>query len=112
MEQSWSVLFYTDVHGNQPVAEFIDKREKRDQAKIAWYLDLLAEFGLDLKRPHVEPLRHGLWELRPGKCRLIYYVHTGRQIIVLHGVYKQTRKIPDRDIETAERRLADFLSRE
>ena len=109
----WTVLFYEDVHGNRPVVEFIDGLSKDERAKALKYLGLLAEMGLKLKPPQAKPLRNHLWELRPSrKCRLIYRAHTGRQFIVLHGVYKRTDEVLERDIATAERRWADFLFRE
>ncbi|MHB0876283.1 MAG: type II toxin-antitoxin system RelE/ParE family toxin [Anaerolineae bacterium] len=37
--------------------------------------------------------------------------HAGRRFIVLHGYRKRSQKAPRREIETARRRLQDFLSR-
>jgi len=43
---------------------------------------------------------------------LLYFACIGRRFVILHGFRKQTRKTPAREIETAERRMADFLERQ
>jgi phage-related protein len=54
----------------------------------------------------------GLWELRAGAGRIFYVAYTGRRFILLHAYYKKSQKAPPQEIETAQRRLADFLERE
>ena len=48
----------------------------------------------------------------PGPTASSYFAYTGRRFIVLHGYRKQSQKAPAREIETAERRMRDFLDRE
>ena len=74
-------------------------------------LRLLREYGIQLGMPHARPVS-GLWELRPGPNRFFYVAVRGRRFVILHGYRKQSQSAPQREIETAQRRLADLLARE
>jgi phage-related protein len=108
----WSVEFYTDIHGRSPVQEFINDLSAREQAAVYRTIRLLHEFGVHLPMPHAKPIERGLWELRVDHSRLFYFAHIGRRFIILHGYRKHSQKAPQREIETAERRRADFLESE
>ncbi|MDI3342086.1 MAG: type II toxin-antitoxin system RelE/ParE family toxin [Sphaerobacter sp.] len=63
---------------------------------------------------HVEHVRGDIWELRiTGRIhhRVLYVTVTGRRIVALHAFTKKRMRAPDREIETAERRLADWRER-
>ena len=89
---------------------------EKDRARIAWTINLLEEYGFQLGSPYVKHLRGKLWELRirAGRkaYRIIYFAYVGQQFVLLHGFLKKTRKTPRRELEIAERRMADFLTRE
>ena len=53
-----------------------------------------------------------LWELRPGANRLFYFLYTGQRIIVLHAYRKKTDKAPKKEVDTALRRMNDWLERD
>ncbi len=113
---TWTVNFYRDSEGNVPVEDFLVGLPEKDRARIAWTINLLEEYGLQLGSPYVKHLRGKLWELRirAGRkaYRIIYFAYVGRQFVLLHGFLKKTRKTPRRELEIAERRMADFLTRE
>ena len=56
-----------------------------------------------------------LWELRRESntniFRLIYAIVPDRKILFLHGFQKKTQKTPRPGLETAQRRLDDYLAR-
>lgn len=108
---AWRVEFYADTRRRCPALEFIQSLPKREQAEVLRVIDLLREFGLQLGMPHAR-LIAGLRELRAGAGRLFYVAHTGRRFIILHGYRKQSQAAPRREIETAQRRWADFLEQE
>ncbi|HOR01111.1 MAG TPA: type II toxin-antitoxin system RelE/ParE family toxin [Anaerolineae bacterium] len=110
-QQRWAVEYYTDTRGRAPALEFVYSLSDDEQAELLRVVDLLQEFGIYLRMPHARPIGK-LWELRAGAGRLFYIAHTGRRFIILHGYRKQGQKAPRREIETAERRWADFLERE
>ncbi len=111
----WNVELYERSDGSSPVVEFIEQQSKRNQAKILAELDDLVEFGLMPRGGKLRHIEGKLWELRfRGEglhFRLVYFAHTGRKIVVLHGFCKKTRKTPKRELNTARRRLQDYLDR-
>ncbi len=109
---TWTVDFYFDARDRSPALEFINTLPKREQAKLFRALGLLQEFGSSLSMPHARPIEGKLWELRGGAGRIFYFAYTGRRFIPLHGYLKRTQAAPKQEIETALRRMADFVERE
>jgi len=113
-QPQWQVEFYTDVRGKSAVIELINELPARDRAKVRNALRLLCEFGILLQMPHSRPISGsgGLWELRPGAIRLLYFAHTQRSMIILHAFRKKSLKTPRQEIAIAERRKSEFLEGE
>ena len=111
----WSIEYYQSEAGRSPVAEFIDSLEASARARIARTLDLLEEFGVELGMPYAKHLEKQLWELRVrqarNRYRIIYFLASGQTFVLLHGLTKKTGPVPRSDLETAERRRDDYLSR-
>lgn len=111
----WQVQLYDRPDGTSPVVEFIEEQSKPNQAKILAELDDMVEFGLMARGNKLRQLEGKLWELRfRGEYldfRFIYFAHTGRKIVVLHGFHKKTNKTPKRELKVARRRLQDYLER-
>jgi phage-related protein len=111
----WNIEYYQSESGKVPVAEFIDSLDAKSRARIARILDLLEEFGIDLGMPYARHLEEQLWELRirhaRNRYRIIYFLATGETFVLLHGFIKKTGPVPRADIEMAERRRNDYLSR-
>lgn len=107
----WTIEFYIDARGRSPVYDFITSLSLSEQAAVYRDFDLLAEFGVRLGMPHARRV-DDLWELRSGPARVFYVSHTWRRFILLHGYYKKGQKAPRREIDTAKRRLADFITQE
>ena len=112
---AWTIHFYTDEQGRAPVEDFFDALPVKDLAKIQRTLELLAEFGLRLGRPHVRHLDDEIWELRirtGGKAyRILYFAYTGRCFVQLHAFSKKTQKTPKGELNVARQRLTRFLER-
>ena len=113
-EQPWRIEFYTDGRGKSPVKEFLDGLQPNERAKAYSYLSLLKDFGTNLGLPHAKALKghKPLWELRPKPNRLIYFAHSGRKFIILHGFPKKRNRTSKLDIDAAERNMSDYLARE
>ena len=60
-------------------------------------------------------LEKQLWELRVrhgrNRYRIIYFLYTGQTFILLHGFTKKTGPVPKADMEMAESRRDDYISR-
>lgn len=109
----FEVTLYKDEQGYSPVREYISSLPRKQQNKIIAYMDRLAQFGFDLKRPTADNLGGGLglYELRPERHRVLYFFHQRTKIVLLHAFLKRTDEIPQRDIEIALKRKADYLER-
>jgi len=84
---------------------------------ILHVLDLLEEMGPALGLPYLKKLAGtDLWEVRVRHAgshyRLLYFAHTGRQFVVVHGFTKKIGKTPAREIRAVRQRQADFLARQ
>jgi len=64
--------------------------------------------------PHVKHIKEKLWELRIKSAsdisRIFYFVHTGKDLVLLHGFIKKTQKTPSKEIQTANKYLEDYQS--
>ena len=101
----WQILFYEDHRGKSPPLEYINSLPPRDKVKVFNILRLLEEFGTALARPHARHIEGKLWELRPGDNRLFYCLHEGNRFVILHGFRKKTMQTPEKEIQTALRRI-------
>jgi phage-related protein len=112
---NWVVEFYRDIKGKEPVTDFIDSLPAGPQAKIIRLIDLLAKCGVLLKEPYTKQIQGKIRELRiidkAGNIRILYFTYTGRTFILLHGFVKKTGKTPATEINTAEKRMKDFVER-
>jgi phage-related protein len=110
----WRVEFYIDARGTSPVEEFLNGLQPGERAKADRYMRLLCEFGVQLGMPHAKALKghKPLWELRPLPIRLLYFAHTGHRFIILHAFRKRSGRTRGRDIDIAERRMAEIREEE
>jgi phage-related protein len=80
-------------------------------ADYARLVELLMEFGPDVRRPHSRALGGGLFELRPcgreGIGRAMQCRVTGAWVVVLHAFVKKTQATPERDLRVARRRTKE-----
>lgn len=97
-----------------PVYEWIDSLPDNARARILGRIELLEQFGHELRRPHADYLREGIWELRAKagrlNLRILYGFHGADAVVLLSGLTKQEARIPDREINLAVQRLAAFRS--
>jgi phage-related protein len=111
----WEIEYFETANGRRPVQEFVDSLDRRSKAKIARTLDLLEEFGVNLRMPYAKHVEGDMWELRTrvgsNQYRIIYFLYTGGAFILLHGFMKKSGQIPQRDLRTARDRRAEFLKR-
>ena len=112
----WAVSFYQDAREQRRVEQWLDTLDAVDRRRIWGYFRLLAAYGTGLAMPHCRHLRGKIFELRiaAGKrdYRVLYFATAGQRFILLHAFSKQTEKTPAREIEAAERRMADYIARQ
>jgi phage-related protein len=112
---NWLVVSYRDIRGRVPVDDYLDSLQVRDRARILREIELLEDYGADLRMPHARHLRGKLWELRidtrPNSYRVLYAGVVGRKFVLLHIFAKKGENTPESDMAIAERRLADYVER-
>jgi len=108
------VVFYRDEDGTVPVLDWLDevrRRDKRAFAKCYVRIQLLQSEGHELRRPHCDYLRDGIYELRirfgTVNYRILYFFSGQIAAILAHGLGKEG-KVSDRDIELAIARKERF----
>ena len=83
-------------------------------ADYAHIVELLIEYGPDLKLPHSKAFGSGLFDLRPrgksGIGRAFYCFVTGRRVVILHAFIKKSQQTPDRELKLARKRLKEVLN--
>ena len=112
---AWQIKFYVKENGTSPVEEFLENLPSNLQAKTLYEIDLLMEFGIKLKEPHVKNIGDGIWELRTqfgnDLTRIFYFTTRGKTFVLLHGFIKKTQAIPRKEFKTAQERMKDYKGR-
>lgn len=111
----YNLVFYTTERGDSPVDDFLDGLDKKSLAKVDAHLSLLEEQGPHLKRPYADVVRGKIRELRihqsSNQYRILYFFQMRYQVVLTHAFSKKTQQLKEKDIELAERRMADWLQR-
>lgn len=105
-----SVVYYREGPGQVPVRLWLHELQRRDvkaYSRCCVALELLAQFGHELRRPQADYLRDGIYELRVRhghvNYRILYFFH-GRHVAVVAGALTKEDRVPLADIERAIRR--------
>lgn len=92
---------------HKEVDAFITTLQKPTRSKWLHSLSLVEQYGKNLGMPHTRRLTGSLCELRiRGKEEVrAFYAYLDDQVFIVHAFMKKTQKIPQREIETAKKRL-------
>src|SRR5208283_3487057 len=105
------VIFYKERDGFIPMQEWLKSLPAKSQDKCVFKLELLKESGHELRRPHADYLRDGIYELRVkhGKVnhRMLYFFFGGSAVVISHGLTKEAR-VPTADVDRAVDRKRSF----
>lgn len=110
------VAFYQEADGQAPVVDWLQgllESNQRAWANCRARIELLAQFGHELRRPATDYLQDGIYELRAKQghvqYRLLYFFH-GRQIAILAHALTKEDEVPKGDIERAIQRKKSFAA--
>lgn len=109
---SMKVSFFESGAGKFPVEEFIKEQNSATGGKISRLIDLLEEFGSNIRFPYSEKVNKRLFALRiTGDIQVrIFYIFYKNSVVLLHAFKKKTPKISPKEIEIAQSR-ADSLTK-
>jgi len=106
-----AVVFYQEADGTCPVLEFLDQQPLKVRVKAYQRIEELRARGHTARRPLVENLGQGLWELRwrhrHVQYRILYFFR-GRTVVVLAHALTKEDEIPASDRSRALHRKALF----
>lgn len=104
------VVFYKTEAGNEPVREWLKSLPREDRKTVGEDLKT-AQYGWPLGMPLIRKLERGLWEARSnistGIARVFFTVMDGTMVL-LHGFVKKSQKTPQKELDTARRRLSNL----
>jgi phage-related protein len=104
-------MSYSIEYFHSRVKAEIESRPAGVLADYTRIVELLMEFGPQLRVPHSRPMGDGLFELRPrgseGIGRVFYCFVVDQHVIVLHAFIKKTQETPERELKLARRRMKE-----
>lgn len=84
-------------------------------AKIFRIIDILEDYGPEVRMPHSKALGNGLFEIRAKQgfdiSRVLYFFYIGQKIILTNGFVKKNQKTPKGEIKLAKDFRDDYLKR-
>lgn len=103
------LIFFRTARGDEPVKDYMNSLSPDDAAAIDSLLGDLAQKGY-LLPPFAKKLKgvKKLWELRPGKHRVMYFYYQGNKAVLLHAFKKQSQKTPLKEINVALQRMRTY----
>jgi hypothetical protein len=115
MNNKWTVIYYETTDKRCPIEEFIDSRDKKNQAKILAMISYLEEMGPNLPRPYSGLLDDGIHELRiklsGEQIRTLYFFCYKEFIVLTNSFIKNSSVVPDAQIKKSKAARIDFLKR-
>ena len=119
--KKFNIIFYEDDTGYSQIYDFLEKlraKSKTDKdariqyRQIVLYIDLLSKNGLNLSTEIIKHIEGNIWEMRPGKNRILYFYFRDNTFVLLHQFIKKTQKTPTREINQAKNEIKNFLRKE
>ncbi len=115
MTGTWKIKYYSPLTGTSPIYEFIESLPPKAISKVYNTFQLLTEFGLTIREPHVKKLTGTpLWEIRilgEDNLRIFYVTVKESTFLLLHAFKKKKQKTPIKEIKIALSRLAEYKTR-
>lgn len=112
---NFKVEFFTKPDGSSPAEDFLDTIDRKMSVKLYKEINLLRDYGNEVREPYSKYLRDGIYELRAQQgsdiSRVLYFFYVGRKIILTHGFIKKTNKTPNREIELAKKYRIIYLAK-
>lgn len=110
-KKSWNLVEVVDCAGVGAVSGFLadlGANKKREATRMTALFDRVAVHGPRQGTAKCHQIQGEIWEFIHGSLRVLF-AHDGNQLILCtSGFVKKSRKTPKREIQRAERTLAEF----
>ncbi|MDY0122938.1 type II toxin-antitoxin system RelE/ParE family toxin [Sulfurimonas sp.] len=107
----WKINYYYNTNNISPIKKWLDSLDNEPKAEIFKIFQMLSKYGIDLGLPFVRPIESKIYEVRAkdksGIYRVLYFAHTDKTFVLLHGFMKKTQKTPRKEIEIALKRMKE-----
>ena len=110
------IKFYRFETGKCPVEEYFDSLTNKQFEKVSFVLDIIEQLDI-VPRKFFKKLQNTdeIWEVRVQQGNNIFRIlgfFDGKDLVVLnHAFTKKSQKIPQKEIDTAEKRKQDYFNR-
>lgn len=98
-----------------PVEEFLNGLDKKMRAKLLGIINILQDYGNELREPYSKHIEGGIFEVRAKVgsdiSRVLYFFFCNGKIILTNGFVKKVPKTPRAEIELAKKYRKDYLER-
>ena len=111
----FKVIFYEKTNDEVPVENFMQSLDVKMKAKLTGLIEILSEYGPQLREPYSKSLGDGIFELR-GKVgnnitRVLYFFYYNGIIVLTNGFVKKSMKTPQKEILRAKQYRKDYIER-
>ncbi|MGH8616484.1 MAG: type II toxin-antitoxin system RelE/ParE family toxin [Burkholderiales bacterium] len=104
----WLIEYFNDG-----VRRDIEEWPAGVRASFLRLAERMVAYGPHLGMPHTRAFGQGLFEIRAkgreGIGRALFCLVVGHRIVILHGFIKKSTKTPQKELETALRRLKEIV---
>jgi len=90
------------------IERILSSFSQTERARIDRVVELFTDKGFLLSQIYLKKLSKTVWELRPGRVRLLFGIIDDEAIIV-NVFLKKTQRTPLKEVKLAERRLTEYL---
>lgn len=109
MTQPYVIYYYIAPSGDNPVSDFFDSLNERQQTKILRIIQYVKEYGLSSILPHTKKVAGTpLWEIRilgRDNIRVLYAIPINKIVLILHGFLKKLKRLRKKNYKL---RLSDM----
>ena len=108
----FEIEYYALPDGRKPAKDFINGLPLKMRTKAFDSIEILKEYGNQLREPYSKPMGDGLFELRikfaSDITRIFYFFFIGNKIVLTNGFIKKSPKTPQGEIKLAKKYKADY----
>lgn len=95
------------VISDKRTEKFLENLTEADRARVNRTVQFFGEKGFLLDTRYLKKLSSKIWELRPGRVRLLFGL-AGGEAVVVNAFFKKSQKTPLKELKLAERRLTEY----
>ncbi|MEK7092627.1 MAG: type II toxin-antitoxin system RelE/ParE family toxin [Patescibacteria group bacterium] len=97
-----------NISADKRIEQFLEKLPRENRARVNKTVQLFKDKGFLLDERYLKKLTKSIWELRPGRIRLLFGM-INNEAMVVNAFVKKTQKTPKREIDLALQRLRRYV---